>query len=187
MKQLALVFLVVSPLLAIFTTIIHELHNYVEWFSSLYPAIQTYLKFHQLSYVIGFILLAISVSKKIDQLLLYVISGSIFTHFVFYELNISNLFSWSSTLLSFVFLCALSIYIKMFDSANLFIPIYKKHIALSIITLYSLVLLSYTTFLIEFNEIYIVSYILLQFGLFIMFKSWYKSEFGITTEVFTDD
>lgn len=187
MKQFSLVFLVISPLLAIFTTIIHELHNHVEWFNSLYPAIQTYLRFHQLSYVIGLILLAISVLKKMDQLLLYVISSSIFAQFVFYEFNIISLFSWSYTLLSLIFLCALSIYIKMFDSKNIFVPICIKHISLSIITFYSLVLLTYTILSVDFIEIYIFSYTLLQFGLFILFKSWYKSEFGLSTELFIQE
>ncbi len=187
MKQLALVFLVVSPLLAIFTTIIHEIHTYIDIFDAFYPAVDTYLKFHQLSYVIGFILLAISISNRIDRVFLVLIALSLFTLFALYELKITTLFSWGYTFLSVFFLGLLSIYIKIGHTDNKHMKLYNSYLFMISSVFYSFILILYTLFSIRFIEIYLFGYLLLQFGLFTWFISWYKSEFSLSSSVVKED
>jgi len=189
MKRLALVFLTVSPILAIFTSIIHEVHMHVDLFDALYPAIGTYLKFHQLSFVIGLLLLALSVSKKIDKIFLFLISCFLLIQVILNELKVISLFSWSHTWITCLFLSFLSIYIKFFDKFDYLTSKYVKNITLSAISIYFLVVLSYTFFKFDFTY-YLIVYTLIyssyQYGLFNLFKTWYISEFSHSHHVFLE-
>jgi len=190
MRRLALIVLIVSPILAIFTTTIHEIHTYVDFFDSFYPAIETYLRFHQLTLMIGLLLLGLSISKKEHKILLFFMSAILLFQIFLNELMMISLFTWSYTIITFIFLSLLSIYILHLDQSSHLTSKYEKHLALCCVSLYFFAMFLYTLFHFDFQyhlHLYAVIYVFYQYALYSIFKTLYMSEFGHLHHLFLED
>jgi hypothetical protein len=166
---------------------IHEIHYYVDDFDMFYPAVSTYIQFHELTLMIGVIILFLTSTKKVEKYILLLLSSTILLNVFFVSVKVISLYSIYHFILTCFIGAILSIYIMQFKSADQ--QTYDMHqmVALAMIGFYVMMYLYLRLFEksnlsshepTTMKTLLILSYMVYQYGIFQYFMKRYKHEFA---------
>jgi hypothetical protein len=178
--------IVLSAILSISTHLLHQLHLYFGYFDMLYPAISIYLRFGELTLLIGFLGLFLTTKRlQIRILSLCVVMIGIL-YFLLIEFNIVSSYDHLSNILLISKLVAITLFILQFRSYDLGLFMVKGYFLIVIVTLYTtsyIILFFIDKPVVEINRtslsgtVLTAFFILFEFGILNFFKEWYREAF----------
>jgi len=186
LKQFSIIVIVLSAFLSIITHLLHQIHLYIGHLEMFYPAIEIYMRFGELTLLLGFTGVFLTIKQpRIKMLsLCIIIIGSI--HFFLIEFGIILSLSHSSNILLISQLVLVAMLVLQFRSYDLGLFMVKGYYLIVIVVLYGIAYMvlniidkpvvdSFHTTLT--GTILTIFFIMFKIGLFSFFKEWYREAF----------
>lgn len=193
MKQISIVLIALSAALGIFTHLSHQIHLYYGQFEFLYPGISIYMRYGDLTLMLGFFGLFLSDHDHMKQRYVAMLLALIIViNFMLIDFNAIEQFGLTSSVLVTLKLILLSIYIIEIKKNSLESVINHHYILIGVIALYDLIFVVLSLFFQPQITINMTStsgtiitffFILFQMTILIIFKGWYTESYIHQKEV----
>jgi hypothetical protein len=195
LKQFSVIVIILSAILSIATHFMHQIHLYFGHLEKLYPAITIYIRFGELTLLLGFIGIFLT-SKRLQLKILslsMVLIGVI--HFFLIEFGVIAPYDNLSNVLLISKLMIITLFVLQFRSFDLGLFMVKGYFLIFILTIYGIAYI--VLILIDkpiVNEtsttltgtMLTAFFILFEFGILNFFKEWYREAFTYNNKVLSD-